>query len=101
MIVLYISIIFVHLQAKTSIHPVSMCILAVNAGNKTMSHTISKLVPGNYSIRVGATTAVTNGIFSDKIYVYLEEPPTNTVLIVCLVLCFCLAVNILRIYLTY
>nr|XP_023021383.1 insulin-like receptor [Leptinotarsa decemlineata] len=64
--------------------PYSECVNAKDK-NKTVVYTISKLFAGNYSLVVKATSSAGVG-YSQVIYFYIEEPSSNTVLIVCVTL---------------
>ncbi|KAG5880193.1 hypothetical protein JTB14_006626 [Gonioctena quinquepunctata] len=71
--------------------PYSECVNADK--NKTMTYTITKLFPGNYSLLVRTTSSGGVGV-SPSINFYIEEPSTNTVLIVCVTLFVFLAMII-------
>ncbi|XP_044256884.1 insulin-like receptor [Tribolium madens] len=56
--------------------------------NQSRIHTLKALSPGNYSVRVSATTSGDYGKFSKEAYFYIEERPSNTyvTLIVCMLI---------------
>nr|CAI5859006.1 unnamed protein product [Callosobruchus analis] len=68
--------------------------LCVNARNFSLSKyfTVSKLSPGNYSLRVMATSSARNGDYSDHIYFVIEEPSTNTLSVILIILFILIAV---------
>ncbi|CAH1989756.1 unnamed protein product [Acanthoscelides obtectus] len=70
--------------------------LCVNARNYSMakSFTVSKLSPGNYSIRIMATSSARNGDYSERIYFVIEEPSTNTLSVVLIILFIFIAFSV-------
>lgn len=50
--------------------------------NQSRIYTLRNLAPGNYSVRVFATSSAENGAFTPYVYFYIEERTNNTNVIV-------------------
>ncbi|RZC43079.1 insulin-like receptor [Asbolus verrucosus] len=71
--------------------PVAECVTPSQFLNRSRIHTLKKLLPGNYSLRVISLSSAEMQAFSQYIYFYIEEPRSNTTLIV--VICITLIVD--------
>lgn len=67
------------------------CITSKNFTNDS-THRITLPIPGNYSLRVFATTSAGEGEYSPYIYFYINESSSNTVVIVSVILIIFLGV---------
>ncbi|KAJ8926815.1 hypothetical protein NQ314_020663 [Rhamnusium bicolor] len=61
--------------------PISLCITSKDFKNDS-SYSITKLFSGNYSLRVMATTSAGEGEYSPYVHFYINEPTSNTIVIV-------------------
>ncbi|KAJ8938066.1 hypothetical protein NQ318_014547 [Aromia moschata] len=66
--------------------PTTECITSKDFKKGKMDYTIKKLFPGNYSLRVMATTSAGEGQYSPYIYFYIKEPTPYTMVVVVIVL---------------
>ncbi|KAJ8986209.1 hypothetical protein NQ317_009915, partial [Molorchus minor] len=67
--------------------PTTECKTSNNSNNGKMDdYTIKKLIPGNYSLRIMATSSAGEGQYSPYIYFYIKEPTPNTLMVVPVVL---------------
>lgn len=59
------------------VDPVLVCVSKDNFANSSKFFTITKIKPGNYSLKVVATTEAGRGKYSHYIYFYIDELDTN------------------------